>query len=73
MNGLWFDVGNGRYTTAHRGRSQATMLWFDVGNGRYTTPTTFNIAFRRLWFDVGNGRYTTNINSELGQIGCGLM
>ena len=34
---LWFDVGNGRYTTASYGAYTVGLLWFDVGNGRYTT------------------------------------
>ena len=34
---LWFDVGNGRYTTLHGKDSINVKLWFDVGNGRYTT------------------------------------
>ena len=34
---LWFDVGNGRYTTVEKSFSNRFTLWFDVGNGRYTT------------------------------------
>ena len=34
---LWFDVGNGRYTTARSCAFFSALLWFDVGNGRYTT------------------------------------
>ena len=34
---LWFDVGNGRYTTKGGGSRKGNKLWFDVGNGRYTT------------------------------------
>ena len=34
---LWFDVGNGRYTTHVEDVHHYTWLWFDVGNGRYTT------------------------------------
>ena len=35
---LWFDVGNGRYTTYELTPKSCAWLWFDVGNGRYTTP-----------------------------------
>ena len=34
---LWFDVGNGRYTTLSSHNTYEAQLWFDVGNGRYTT------------------------------------
>ena len=34
---LWFDVGNGRYTTLVGSFLLLAPLWFDVGNGRYTT------------------------------------
>ena len=34
---LWFDVGNGRYTTPPDVSTVTMGLWFDVGNGRYTT------------------------------------
>ena len=34
---LWFDVGNGRYTTRRPLTARRNRLWFDVGNGRYTT------------------------------------
>ena len=34
---LWFDVGNGRYTTQLMLDQASIQLWFDVGNGRYTT------------------------------------
>ena len=37
MKRLWFDVGNGRYTTGLVHLTAAGLLWFDVGNGRYTT------------------------------------
>ena len=37
---LWFDVGNGRYTTNGCFIHIIIRLWFDVGNGRYTTITT---------------------------------
>ena len=56
---LWFDVGNGRYTTRVFFPSKWFTLWFDVGNGRYTTVPTLTARVWRLWFDVGNGRYTT--------------
>ena len=41
---LWFDVGNGRYTTQQNREQQGRQLWFDVGNGRYTTCTGTNAA-----------------------------
>ena len=37
---LWFDVGNGRYTTIAIHNLVVGLLWFDVGNGRYTTKVT---------------------------------
>ena len=37
--GLWFDVGNERYTTLEELERFLGKLWFDVGNERYTTIT----------------------------------
>ena len=31
MKQLWFDVGNGRYTTIVYGAIEGVRLWFDVG------------------------------------------
>ena len=70
---LWFDVGNGRYTTLYSSKTDITWLWFDVGNGRYTTIGFYNINPYRLWFDVGNGRYTTISARHHNFVGCGLM
>ena len=41
---LWFDVGNGRYTTKIKVRLYTNMLWFDVGNGRYTTIKLYGLS-----------------------------
>ena len=56
---MWFDVGNGRYTTIVTFNVKSLKLWFDVGNGRYTTIQASYTIPIQLWFDVGNGRYTT--------------
>ena len=70
---LWFDVGNGRYTTNDFSNIIASQLWFDVGNGRYTTVRFLIDAPDGLWFDVGNGRYTTAKAAWSISFGCGLM
>ena len=41
---LWFDVGNGRYTTNLLVYICRYKLWFDVGNGRYTTVSVTSAA-----------------------------
>ncbi len=43
---LWFDVGNGRYTTDELYILYWNGLWFDVGNGRYTTA--FGTPYRDI-------------------------
>ena len=70
---LWFDVGNGRYTTLASKYSSNQELWFDVGNGRYTTNPLKPEYMGLLWFDVGNGRYTTEQRFTNKIKGCGLM
>ena len=49
---MWFDVGNGRYTTEELAKDVLPRLWFDVGNGRYTTDIAKQIGAFELWFDV---------------------
>ena len=70
---LWFDVGNGRYTTGSIDNFTLKLLWFDVGNGRYTTVQGKEQHPIMLWFDVGNGRYTTDVAAMGNAAGCGLM
>ena len=70
---LWFDVGNGRYTTPTATYGRPSRLWFDVGNGRYTTNPLQTSVSIELWFDVGNGRYTTLQAKILDFLSCGLM
>ena len=69
---LWFDVGNGRYTTQVLCNECLVGLWFDVGNGR-GTPCEYRFS-AMLWFDVGTdntGCHSPPSDSTSGwQSGC---